>query len=192
MSSLNEYIARSEASLRDLREADLEDEIGKAATRIVEALAAGKPLLICGNGGSASDAEHIAGELVGRFMKNRQPYNVISLVSNAAVLTAWSNDFEYETVFSRQVEAHGTPGGVLLAISTSGNSGNVVKAAESARALGMSVTSMTGVGGGRLAALSDVLLDVPSNVTALVQQGHITLYHHLCFLIEERLAPAAS
>ena len=101
------------------------------------ALAAGKPLLTCGNGGSASDAIHIAGELVGRFLKERKAYNVIALPANAAVLTAWGNDYGFDTVFSRQVEAHGVAGGVLLAISTSGNSPSILLAAERAREIGM-------------------------------------------------------
>lgn len=189
MEDFNSYLDRSEDVLRRMREIGFGERLAKCAEISVTALRAGKPILVCGNGGSASDAEHIAGELVGRFLKNRQGYNVISLVSNAAVLTAWSNDFEYDTVFSRQVEAHGCEGAVLLAISTSGNSGNVFKAAEVARAGGMQVISFTGEGGGKLADLSEVLLDVPSKVTALVQQGHITLYHYLCYMIEERLAP---
>ncbi len=192
MTSLDDYIARSEQALRRMRDANLGPALEQAADVLVSALSQGKPVLVCGNGGSASDAEHIAGELVGRFLKERPAFNVISLVSNAAVMTAWSNDYDYETVFSRQVQGHGAEGGVLLGISTSGNSANVIKAAEQARAMNMSVVTLTGEGGGKLAALSDVLLAVPDKTTALVQQGHITLYHHLCYLLEERLAPSAT
>lgn len=188
MTSLDSYIDSSIQVLQDMRDADLGPALAQAADILTSALSAGKPVLVCGNGGSASDAEHIAGELVGRFLKERQAFNVISLVSNAAVMTAWSNDYEYETVFSRQVQGHGAAGGVLLGLSTSGNSANVVKAAHQARDMGMSVISMTGAGGGALAELSDVLLAVPNKTTALIQQGHITLYHYLCYLLEERLA----
>ena len=162
----------------------------KAIDAIATALAANRALLVCGNGGSASDAQHITGELVGRFLKERRGLKAICLSSNAAVLTAWANDYSYDTVFSRQVEAYGEPGGVLLGLSTSGNSGNVVKAFEAARALGMTTIALTGEGGGKLAALSDLLLAVPSRHTPLIQQGHLCLYHFLCERVEARLATA--
>lgn len=162
----------------------------KAIDAIAMALAANRALLVCGNGGSASDAQHITGELVGRFLKERRGLKAICLSSNAAVLTAWANDYSYDTVFSRQVEAYGEPGGVLLGLSTSGNSGNVVKAFEAARALGMTTIALTGEGGGKLAALSDLLLAVPSRHTPLIQQGHLCLYHFLCERVEARLATA--
>lgn len=148
------------------------------------ALAAGLPVLVCGNGGSASDAEHIAGELVGRFLKERRGLNVISLVSNPAVLTAWSNDYDYASVFARQVEAHGRPGGVLIALSTSGNSANIVQAAEAARQEQMKVIAFTGEGGGKLAPLAHALLTVPSKQTPRIQEGHLALYHYLCEMVE--------
>src|SRR5690606_30185576 len=119
------------------------------------------PLMVCGNGGSASDAAHVAAELTGRFLKERRAINCICLSANAAVLTAWANDYTYDTVFARQVEAHGRNGGALLGISTSGNSTNVVRAFEAARALKVQTVALTGHGGGKLALLSDVLIDVP-------------------------------
>ncbi|RUV68810.1 SIS domain-containing protein, partial [Mesorhizobium sp. M5C.F.Cr.IN.023.01.1.1] len=122
MSELNEYLVRSAAAITAMVERDLTSEMERAVTAVVAALSQGKALLICGNGGSASDAIHIAGELVGRFLKERKAYHVIALPANAAVLTAWGNDYGFDTVFSRQVEAHGAAGAVLLAISTSGNS----------------------------------------------------------------------
>ena len=131
---------------------------------------------------------HITGELVGRFLKERRGLKAICLSSNPSVLTAWANDYSYETVFSRQVEAYGEAGGVLLGISTSGNSPNVVEAFRLARAMGLSTVAMTGEGGGRLADLSDVLLAVPSKHTPLIQQVHICLYHYLCERVEARLA----
>jgi D-sedoheptulose 7-phosphate isomerase len=164
----------------------LDQEIEKAIDMILDCVKAEKPLLVCGNGGSASDAEHITGELVGRFLKERRAINAISLVSNAAALTAWSNDYEYETVFSRQVEAHGKKGGLLFCISTSGNSKNILKAIESARDLGIPVIGMTGEGGGKMASLCDLLLDVPSKHTPRIQELHIHIYHHICEEVERR------
>ncbi len=163
------------------------ERLDQAIAAVTQALAQNRALLVCGNGGSASDAQHITGELVGRFLKERRGLKAICLSSNAAVLTAWANDYSYDTVFARQVEAYGEPGGVLLGISTSGNSRNVVAAFEQARAMGVTTIAMTGEGGGRLAGLSDVLLDVPSRSTPLIQQAHICLYHHLCERVEAQL-----
>lgn len=159
-----------------------------AITAVTAALGANKALLVCGNGGSASDAMHITGELVGRFLKERRGLKAICLSSNPAVLTAWSNDYSYDTVFSRQTEAYGEPGGVILGISTSGNSRNVIAAFEVAKSLGMTTIALTGEGGGKMAAVSDILLDVPSRSTPLIQQVHICLYHYLCEQVEARLA----
>ena len=165
------------------------DKAEDAIEAISRALAKGLPLLVCGNGGSASDAMHIAGELVGRYLKERKALNCICLSSNPSVLTAWANDYSYDTVFSRQVEAYGRAGGVILGLSTSGNSGNVVKAFETARQMGMLTTvGLTGQGGGKMAALTDILIDVPSKRTPDIQQVHICLYHYICEGIEERLA----
>lgn len=159
----------------------------EAINVIAECLDAGKPLLVCGNGGSASDAMHITGELVGRFLKERRALNCICLASNPSVLTAWSNDYSFDTVYSRQVEAYGGAGGVLLGISTSGNSNNIVRAFDTARKHGLVTIGLTGEGGGKLAPLSDVLIDVPSRSTPLIQQLHICLYHYICAEVEERL-----
>jgi D-sedoheptulose 7-phosphate isomerase len=158
-----------------------------AIAAVTAALGANKALLVCGNGGSASDAMHITGELVGRFLKERRGLKAICLSSNPAVLTAWSNDYSYDTVFSRQTEAYGEQGGVILGISTSGNSRNVIAAFEVAKSLGMTTIALTGEGGGKMAALSDILLDVPSRSTPLIQQVHICLYHYLCEQVEARL-----
>lgn len=184
------YLELSIAGLKALAERDLSAPMDRAVDLAVAALAVGRPLLVCGNGGSAADAQHIAGELVGRFLRNRRAYNVIALGTDAAVVTAWSNDHSFEDLFARQVEAHGSAGAVLLAISTSGNSANVVAAVEAAKRIGMAVIALTGDGGGRLAALADVLLDVPSRFTPLIQQGHVCLYHHFCGAIEDRLSGA--
>ncbi|MDX8468609.1 SIS domain-containing protein [Mesorhizobium sp. VK23B] len=188
MSELNEYLVRSAAAITAMVERDLTGEMERAVSTVVTALSQGKALLICGNGGSASDAIHIAGELVGRFLKERKAYNVIALPANAAVLTAWGNDYGFDTVFSRQVEAHGSEGAVLLAISTSGNSPSILAAAEQAREMGMTVISLTGDTGGKLKPLTDILLNVPSTSTPIIQQGHLCLYHHLCEAVEARLS----
>ncbi|MCX7999013.1 MAG: SIS domain-containing protein, partial [Leptospiraceae bacterium] len=129
---------------------------------------------------------HITGELVGRFLKERKAIHAISLVSNTAALTAWANDYNYETVFSRQVEAHGKKGGVLWAISTSGNSNNVIHAIQKAKELGLSIIGMTGESGGKMASLCDVLLNVPSKETPRIQEMHIILYHYICEELERR------
>jgi D-sedoheptulose 7-phosphate isomerase len=186
--SIAEYLKRSERVLADARRHPGTESVETAIDIIVQALKAGKPLLVCGNGGSASDAMHITGELVGRFLKERRAINCICLSSNPAVLTAWSNDYSYDTVFSRQVEAYGVSGGVILGISTSGNSKNVVEAFRVARDLGMKTIAMTGEGGGKMAAISDVLMDVPSRATPLIQQVHICLYHYICEKVERQLA----
>lgn len=188
MASLNDYLVRSAHAISAMVERDLSATMESAVETIVSALKSDKPLLICGNGGSAADAIHIAGELVGRFLKERKAYNVIALPSNIGVMTAWGNDYGFDTVYSRQVEAHGVPGAVLMAISTSGNSTNVLLAAEQARAMGMPVISLTGESGGKLAALSDILLNVPSSFTPIIQQGHVCLYHYLCEAVEARLS----
>lgn len=159
-------------------------KVEEAIAAIVAALSDGKPLLVCGNGGSASDAMHITGELVGRFLKERKAINCICLSSNTAVLTAWANDYSYDSVFARQVEAYGKTGGALIGISTSGNSPNVVRAFETARSLGVKTVGLTGEGGGKLARVSDILIDVPSRRTPIIQQWDICIYHYICERIE--------
>jgi D-sedoheptulose 7-phosphate isomerase len=158
-----------------------------AVACVAGALAAGKPLLVCGNGGSAADAMHITGELVCRFLEERRALRVICLSDNAAVLTAWSNDYSFDTIFARQVEAYGGEGAVLLGLSTSGTSRNVVAAFEQARRMRMRTIALTGEGGGRLGPLADFLMAVPSRHTPLVQQVHLCLYHYLCQQVERRM-----
>lgn len=174
--------------LRRLDRAEISRRLDAAVALSVDALSAERPLLVCGNGGSAADAQHIAGELVGKFLRERRALNVQCLSSNTSVLTAWGNDVSFDTLFSRQVEAHGAAGGVLWGISTSGRSRNVVRAAHAARERGMKVVALTGAGGGDLAPLADVLLDVPSESTPRIQELHILYYHHLCQQIEARVS----
>lgn len=145
--ALDHWLSEAETLLAATRRLGLDAAMERAVAATAAALAAGRPLLVCGNGGSAADAQHIVGELVGRFLAERRALKAICLSSNPAVLTAWSNDYGYDTVFSRQVEAYAEPGGVLLGLSTSGNSRNVVLALEAARARGMATIGMTGAGG---------------------------------------------
>lgn len=188
MTSLKSHLQTSREALDLLIASEtLAGKVEQAIDLIVASLSAGHPLLVCGNGGSASDAMHIAGELVGRFLRERRAINCIDLTSNATVITAWANDCSFDAVFARQVEAFGAGGGVLLGISTSGNSANVVEAFETARRLGLGTVALTGEGGGKLAALADVLIDVPSRSTPIIQQLHVTVYHHMCERIESAM-----
>ncbi|HYD31841.1 MAG TPA: SIS domain-containing protein [Azospirillaceae bacterium] len=189
--SLHAYLEESITVLRRTIERLPEADMAGAVAAIATALGGNRALLVCGNGGSAADAEHITGELVGRFLKERRALKAICLTGTPAVLTAWANDYSYETVFSRQVEAYGEPGGVLLGLSTSGNSPNVVAAFRAAKECGMTTIALTGEGGGRLNGLADILLAVPSRHTPLIQQAHLCLYHHLCERVEAALTPAA-
>lgn len=143
-----------------------------------------KKLMICGNGGSASDAQHMAGELVGRFQKERKGLSAIALNTDTAVMTAWSNDYDFNGVFQRQVEALGQYGDILIGISTSGNSRNVLEAFEYARNNGMITVGILGKDGGAVKSLSDYFIVIPENCTARVQEAHITVIHILCELIE--------
>ena len=155
----------------------------------IAALRAGRKLLFCGNGGSAADAQHWAGELVSRFHYDRPGLPAIALTTDSSILTAIGNDYGYDRVFARQVEALGVAGDVLVAISTSGNSPNVVAAIEAARGQGLATIGFTGQGGGRMAALCDVCIRIPSTSTPRIQEGHEVLGHALCALIEATLFP---
>lgn len=182
---LSHWLAAAEELLRATRQAGLDETMRHAAAATASALRTSRPLLVCGNGGSAADAQHIVGEMVGRFLKERRALKAICLSSNPAVLTAWSNDYSYDTVFARQVEAYAEPGGVLLGLSTSGNSRNVVLALEAAKAAGMTTIGFTGEGGGHMAALCDHLFAVPARSTPAIQQVHLVLYHYFCASVEE-------
>ncbi|MGB8768332.1 MAG: D-sedoheptulose 7-phosphate isomerase [Candidatus Korobacteraceae bacterium] len=161
-----------------------EDAFERAAVRITDCLLAGNKVLWCGNGGSAADSQHLAAELVGRFRRIRRALPSIALTTDGSVLTAIANDWSYDEVFQRQVEALGQPGDVLVGISTSGNSKNVRAALTKARKLGIFTVAMTGQSGGRMATLADVCLRVPSTDPARIQEGHILCGHILCEWIE--------
>ena len=156
-----------------------------AAAAIVEALGRGGKLLLFGNGGSAADAQHVAAELVGRFTRERVALAAIALTTDTSVLTSVGNDYAFDRVFARQVEALGRPGDVALGISTSGASPNVVAALEAARALRMHTIALTGGDGGAVGRAAAIHLNVPSDVTARVQEVHRTLLHVICDIVEE-------
>ncbi len=172
---------------RLMADAGMLARIADVAQCCVNALRGDNKLLLAGNGGSASDAQHIAAELVGRFELERDGMPAMALTTNASQLTALSNDYGYEAVFSRQLQAFAKKGDVFFGLSTSGNSANVVAAAEVAKARGVFVVGMTGQSGGKLEALCDVCLKVPSDNTARIQEAHITIGHIVCALIERAL-----
>jgi D-sedoheptulose 7-phosphate isomerase len=153
----------------------------EAAAGVVErSLASGGKLLICGNGGSAADAQHIAAELIGRYVVERRGLPALALTTDTSVLTAWTNDYDYETVFSRQIESLATPKDLVWGISTSGNSKNIVRAFEAARELGATTFGLLGCDGGRLLNLSDHAVVVRSAATDIIQTGHQIAYHAIC------------
>ena len=163
-------------------------DIARAATVIAESFRRGGKLLLCGNGGSAADCQHLAAEFVNRLTKNRErrALPALALTTDTSYLTAYANDHGFDGVYARQVEAFGTGGDVLLAISTSGSSPNVLAAADTARGRGIAVVALLGEAG-RLAALADVAIQVPSRDTQLIQQVHLAVEHLICELVERAL-----
>jgi D-sedoheptulose 7-phosphate isomerase len=162
-------------------------EVNRVVAVTAEALQAGGTLLVCGNGGSAADAQHIVAELTGRFFRDRRPLRALALHANTSSLTAIANDYGYEEVFAREIAAHGRAGDVLMAISTSGNSPNVLRAIEAARDKAMIVVGLTGAEGGKMAERCDICLRVPSTSTPRIQECHILLGHTICELLERVL-----
>ncbi|MFH1258036.1 MAG: D-sedoheptulose 7-phosphate isomerase [Candidatus Micrarchaeota archaeon] len=160
-------------------------DIEKAAKMLIDCLKRGNKLLICGNGGSAADSQHIAAELVWRFKKERQPLPAIALTTDTSAITAIANDASFDLIFSRQIEALASKGDVLFALSTSGNSKNVLEAANSAKKMGVKVVAFTGRDGGKLKALSDICICVPADGTDRIQEVHIAAAHIICGLVEE-------
>ena len=162
-------------------------EIERAGEVICAALSQGHKILLCGNGGSAADAQHIAAELVGRYERQRRPWPAIALTTDTSALTALSNDFGYEDVFARQFQALGREGDVLIALSTSGSSANVIKAAKAAKALSCRTIALTGNTGEPLASLCDIAVSVPSGRTSRIQEAHITIGHLWCEMVDAKL-----
>ncbi len=149
----------------------------------------GGKLLICGNGGSAADSQHFAAEMVGRLVKDRDPLPAIALTTDTSILTAIGNDYSYDVVFRKQVEALGTTGDVLVCMSTSGNSENVAQAILAAKEKNIHTVALLGKDGGKIAAMADYAIVVPSNISQRIQEGHITIIHIWCEIIESTLFP---
>jgi D-sedoheptulose 7-phosphate isomerase len=167
----------------------LQDKLGRVSTFIADAFRAGRRVYFCGNGGSAADAQHLAAEFSGRFYKDRKALPAEALHCNTSYLTAVANDYSYDVIYARLVEGLAEKGDVLFGISTSGNSGNIVKAFETARAKGVATVGFTGEGGGKMATLSDYLFAMPSKDTPRIQEGHILVGHIICQLVEANLFP---
>jgi len=191
MEEKRQFIAQINTELEELRKLievfprlELE-KLANMAEVIADAIVDGNVLFTCGNGGSAADAQHIAGELVGRFRKKPRGYKAFALTTNSSVVTAIANDFSFDEVFSRQLESRAKSGDVLLCLSTSGKSPNVVKAAEMANRLGVISLALVGKDGGELASVSKLSIVVPHDDFARIQEMHMILGHILCGLIEE-------
>jgi D-sedoheptulose 7-phosphate isomerase len=182
-----EAILRESAAVKLATLASEADTILAAVRAGAEALRRGGKLLFFGNGGSAADAQHLAAEFVNRLSRERRPLAALALTTDSSALTAIANDREYAEVFARQIEALGRPEDLAVAISTSGNSPSVIRAAQVARRLGLGLVGLTGESGGRLATEVDILIRVPSRSTQRVQEAHITIGHALCELIEAAL-----
>ncbi|MCX6355944.1 MAG: D-sedoheptulose 7-phosphate isomerase [Candidatus Aureabacteria bacterium] len=184
----DEVVAQIEESAAVKKKLAAQSEtVCRMVEMIIAAYRHGGRLLICGNGGSAADAQHIAGELVGRFLRERAPLDCMALTTDSSVLTAIGNDYGFEQVFSRQVTAHGRKGDLLLAISTSGNSPDVLKAVEEAQRLKMKVIALSGRNGGALARAADLCVTVPSQLSPRIQESHATIAHIICCLVERAL-----
>ncbi len=156
----------------------------KAAELMADRLRSGKRIFLCGNGGSAADAQHMAAELSGRFLRERKALDAIALSCNSSAITAIGNDFSFEDIFVRQIEAHGRDGDVLVAISTSGNSINILKAVAKANEMGLVTIGLTGEGGGEVGKITEMLIDVPSSSTPRIQEMHLLIEHTICEMIE--------
>jgi D-sedoheptulose 7-phosphate isomerase len=172
-----------------LADADLQHQLVAAVDLCAQSLSSGQKLLFAGNGGSAAEAQHFSAEMVGRFLKERQPLPSIALNTDTSALTAIGNDYGYEHVFARQVQALGQPGDVLIAMSTSGRSKNLVLAMQAAREKNVKTIALTGSHPRDMGELADIVLKVPSSHTPQIQEGHLVLGHLLCGMVEQRLLP---
>ncbi len=191
MSARKDFLERARAELDSLKEAlesfpasDISTLIRMAET-ICAAILKGKTLYTCGNGGSAADAQHIAGELVGKFRRKLRGFRAVALTSNSSIVTAVANDFGFEEIFSRQIESLGSRGDVLLALSTSGSSENVILAVEKAKSMGMRTLAFSGKDGGNLASASHLAIVIHHGDFARIQEMHMALGHILCGIVEE-------
>lgn len=185
---MKEYISKSiQAKTEILQDKAFLSDIEKAVESLVAAFKSGKKVLLIGNGGSASDCNHLATELVSKFYKERKALNAISLAANNSIITAIANDYGYEKVFSRQIEATGEKGDVLLAFSTSGNSANIIEALKTAENIGLIKVGFIGKNDCKMDKHCDILLKVPSGDTPIIQESHIMLGHLICKMIEEKI-----
>ena len=178
---------RESAALKETVANECAGSIESAGRALVGALRARGKLILFGNGGSAADAQHLAAEFTGHFVREREPVAAIALSTDTSALTAIGNDYGFEHVFERQIRALGRKGDVAVAISTSGNSPNVLRAVDAARSMGIAVIAFTGRDGGKLAAQADIAIVVPSESTARIQECHITIGHILCEYVDEEL-----
>jgi len=187
---MKDIITRSYKDSINVKEAFFKQNlplIMQTAEVIADAFKAGNKLLLCGNGGSAADAQHLAAEFVNRFMIERPPLPAVALSTDTSILTSIGNDYSFDQIFLKQIKAIGKEGDVLLAISTSGESKNVIMAVKTARDMGIKTIGLTGKGGGKMAKMVDILLNVDANITARVQEVHITIGHIICELIDHIL-----
>lgn len=182
---VNEEFEKISKNFQQLKK--LSPLITEASSLCIQALKNGNKILFCGNGGSASDSQHLAAELVCKYKKERTALNAIALVTNTSVLTAAANDIAFDYIFERQVEALGKAGDVLFAISTSGKSINVIRAVERARELGLKTIALTGATGGALKYKADITIQVPSEITNNIQEMHIAIGHIICDIIEKEM-----
>ena len=191
-SRINKCIASSvESYIRVLKDVNLQENIEKIVRKSIVAFKSDKKMLLCGNGGSASDAQHIAAELSGRFYSDRPPLYAEAIHVNSSYITAVANDYGYESTYARMVEAAGREGDMFVGISTSGNSPNVVKAMKKANEIGMLTIGFTGRDGGKIKEMCDIIIRIPSNDTPRIQEAHILVGHIVCQLIEEEIFPNA-
>ncbi len=178
-----------EVKTKILKDSALLKTIETAANRIIDAYRSGGKVLLCGNGGSAADAQHLAAELSGRYYFDRPPLYAEALQVNTSYITAVANDYSYDEIFARYIEGAGRKGDILIGITTSGNSANIVKAVEAAKAKGMHTIGMTGNTGGKLKKSVDILINVPSDDTPRIQEAHIMIGHIICEIVEKTLFP---
>ena len=191
-SAIVAYLVESRDAVQAaIDDADFLATVEAIVDKVAEVIAAGRKVLLAGNGGSAADAQHLAGEFVSRFYYDRAPAAALALTTDSSVLTAIGNDYGYERVFERQVLGLGAAGDALIAISTSGRSPNILRAIEAARRKGLAVIGFTGRSGGDMAARCDLCLCAPADATPLIQQIHIAAGHVVCGLVEERIFPRA-
>lgn len=188
MSKVKSIIASSiEVKNKILADTEMQERVEQVALLIADAFKEGHRVYLCGNGGSAADAQHLAAEFTGRFYSDREPLPAEALHVNTSFMTAVANDYSYDQVYERAVKAHGRKGDVLIGLSTSGNSKNIILAQEEAKRRGMLVVSFTGETGGKMKDSCDYLFNVPSTDTPRIQESHILLGHIVCQLVEEKL-----